>query len=156
MCTQGNSMTEYLETKVDKFTFRVATDRFYNNQGVWALKNGSTVRVGLSDYVQQRSGDIAFVDVKTEGSALSAGDEVAAIETIKVNTSITNPVAGVIVKNNPLMETAPETINLDPYGEGWLCEIEVSDWEMSQAALLNPSAYFAQVKQEAEEEAKKS
>ena len=149
-------MSEYLETKVDKFTFKVAEDRFYTPQGVWALVQGNTIRIGLSDFLQQRSGDIAFADVKPEGTALATGDEVAAIETIKVNINLTSPAAGTILQINPLMETAPETINQDPYGEGWLCEIEATDWETDRKNMLTPEAYFAQMKQEAESEVKKN
>ncbi len=149
-------MSEYLETKVDKFTFKVVGDRFYTSQGVWALVQGNRVRIGLSDFLQQRSGDIAFADVKPEGTVLAVGDEVAAIETIKVNINLTSPTAGPILQINPLMETTPETINQDPYGEGWLCEIHAVDWEADQKNLLAPAAYFAQMKQEAESEVKKN
>lgn len=147
-------MSDLMETKVDKFTFKVATDRFYTTEGIWALADGSVVRIGLSDFVQQRSGDIAFADVKPEGTVLEAGDDAAAIETIKVNVDIASPVGGKIVRVNPLMETAPETINQDPFGEGWLCEIEAADWETDRLKLLDAAAYFVQMKQEAENEAK--
>jgi glycine cleavage system H protein len=147
-------MSEYLETKVDKFTFKVAVDRFYTAGGVWAQANGGLVRIGLSDFVQQHSGDIAFADVKPAGTVLAVGQEIATIETIKVNIDLNSPVAGVIARVNPVMETAPETINQDPYGEGWLCEIEAADWAADQKSLLEPAAYFAQMKQEAESEAK--
>jgi len=149
-------MTEYLETKVDKFTFKVPTDRQYNSLGVWALAVGKHIRIGLSDFLQQSSGDIAFADVKPTGTILAVGDPAAEIETIKVDISITSPLAGQIVQVNPLMETAPEIINQDPYGEGWLCEIEPSDWESDFKNLMDPHAYFAQMKRHAEEEVKKN
>jgi glycine cleavage system H protein len=149
-------MSEFLQLKVDKFTFNVAADRFYNPEGVWVLATGSIVRVGLSDFLQQRSGDIAFADVKPEGTLLAVGDEVAAIETIKVNIALSSPVAGTVKRVNPIMETAPETINQDPYGEGWLCEIEASDWDGHRKNLLDPAAYFAQVKRVAENEVKQN
>ncbi|MEI7989949.1 MAG: glycine cleavage system protein H [Chloroflexota bacterium] len=148
-------MTEFLETKVDKFTFKVATDRYYNAQGVWVLKEGSVARIGLSDFVQQRSGDVAFVDVKPLGTALTVEDEAVAIETIKVTITFNSPVTGNLVRINPAMESAPEVINQDPYGDGWMAEIETSDWEMDRAKLMDAPTYFVQMKQEAEEEAKK-
>ncbi len=148
-------MTNYLETKVDKFTFKVANDRFYSDKGIWALSKGSIVRIGLSDFVQQRSGDIAFADVKPAGTVLAAGDEAGAIETIKVNITIVSPVAGKIMKVNPLMETTPETINQDAFGEGWLCEIEATNWEADRKNLLDATSYFNKMKQEAENEVKK-
>lgn len=149
-------MPEVLETKVDKFTFKVALDRFYTPEGFWAMAAGNQVRVGLSDFLQQSSGDIAFVDVKRVGSILAVKDWIASIETIKVNIDLASPVAGTIVGVNPLMETAPETINQDPYGEGWLCEIAAVDWETDRKNLLEPAAYFEQMKHEAENEAKKN
>ena len=148
-------MPKYLETTVDKFVFKVATDRVYNPTGMWALATGNIVRVGLSDFLQQRSGDVAFAEIKPLGTLLKVEDEFASIETIKVNIALPSPVTGKIVRVNPLMESAPEKINQDPYGEGWLCEIEVSDWEADRAALLDAAAYFTRMKGEAEEEAKK-
>ncbi len=147
-------MDEALETTVGKFTFKVVVDRLYTAEGVWAQANGSVLRIGLSDYLQQHSGDIAFVEVKPAGTRLAFGQEAASIETIKVNIDLKSPLAGAILRVNPLMETAPETINLDPYGEGWLCEIEPSDWAADQKNLLQPAAYFAIMKQAAEDEVK--
>lgn len=145
-------MTEYLQITVDKFTFKVATDRFYNAEGIWAKQEGPCVRIGLSDFSQQRSGDIAFAEVKPEGTALAFGDEVAVIETIKVNISLSSPVSGKILEVNPDMETAPEVINQDPFQGGWIAVIEASDWEADQTRLLDAPAYFAKMKKEAEEE----
>jgi glycine cleavage system H protein len=148
-------MTEFLETTVDKFIFKVATDRYYNSEGLWAQVDGNCIRIGLSDFLQQRSGDVAFAEVKPEGTALSVGDEVAVIETIKVNISLVSPVAGKVIEINPTMESAPEAINQDPFGTGWLAVLEASDWEADRAALLDSEAYFTLMKRQAEEEAKK-
>ena len=148
-------MTEFLETTVDKFIFRVATDRFYNGEGVWAKEENGRVRIGLSDFVQQRSGDVAFAEIKPIGTSLDFGDELAVIETIKVNIAFTSPVTGKVIEVNPAMNDAPEAINQDPFGEGWLAVIEPADWAADQTRLLDPQAYFRQMKTEAEEEAKK-
>jgi glycine cleavage system H protein len=148
-------MTEYLETTVDKFIFKVATDRHYSSEGLWAKAEGSLVRIGLSDFLQQRSGDVAFAEVNKLGTAVNVGDEVATIETIKVNISLTSPVTGKILEVNPAMATAPEAINQDPYGDGWLAVIEAADWEADRAALLDRQAYFTLMRGQAEEEAKK-
>jgi glycine cleavage system H protein len=152
---EAMTMPEFLETTVDKFIFKVATDRYYSSEGIWAQAEGNRVRIGLTDFLQQRSGDVAFAEVKPEGTALVAGDEVAVIETIKVNISLTSPMSGKVVEVNPAMETAPEAINKDPYGEGWLAMIEAADWEADRARLLDPQAYFNLMKGQAEEEAKK-
>ncbi len=148
-------MPEFLETTVDKFIFKVATDRSYSSEGLWAKADGNLVRIGLSDFLQQRSGDVAFADVNKQGAVVNVGDEVATIETIKVNISLTSPVRGKVVEVNPAMATAPEAINQDPYGEGWLVVIEANDWEADRAALLDPPAYFTLMRGQAEEEAKK-
>jgi glycine cleavage system H protein len=148
-------MSETLEFTLDKFTFRVALDRFYSPEGIWAKPEAHGVRIGLSDFLQQRSGDVAFAEVKPAGTELKAGDEAAVIETIKVNISLAAPLSGKIVEVNPAMETAPEAINMDPFGAGWLAVIEAADWESDRLHLLSPQAYFAKMKVEAEQEVKK-
>ncbi len=147
-------MSEFLEYTLDKFTFRIATDRYYNAYGVWAKEENCRVTIGLSDFLQQRSGDIAFADIMELGTVLSFGEEVACIETIKVDISLPSPVAGTVIEINPAMEMEPEVINEDPYGEGWLAIIEAADWPADQAQLLDPQAYFNHMVAEAEEEAK--
>ena len=148
-------MPQYLEVTVDKFTFRVAADRWYTREGVWALPEADRVRVGLSDFLQQRSGDIAFAEIKPIGTTLAAGDEVAAIETIKVNVILGSPINGNVIEVNPALDTAPEAVNQDPYGAGWLAVIAASDWETDRSRLLDATAYFEVVKREAEEETTK-
>jgi len=148
-------MPDYLETTVDKFIFRVATDRLYSPEGVWALAEGDRIRIGMTDFLQQRSGDVAFAEVRSAGRAVATGDEVALIETIKANVEVLSPVRGTIAEVNPAMELSPEAINQDPYGEGWLAVIDASDWPTDRDALLDPQAYFELMKGQAEEEAQK-
>jgi glycine cleavage system H protein len=148
-------MTNYLETHLDKFTFKVAQDRHYTTYGVWAFIQEGVVRVGLTDFLQQTSGDIAFAEVQPVGTVLTVGDVCAEIETIKVDLEILSPLAGKILQLNPSLEMTPEVINEDPYTQGWLCEIEPSDWESDLAHLLDPEAYFEIMKNQAEEELKK-
>ena len=145
-------MSEFLEMTVDKFTFRIATDRLYTREGLWAKKEDALVRIGLSDFVQQRSGDVAFAEIKSVGTMLAFDDEIASIETIKVNISLGSPLAGRILEINPVMETAPETLNLDPYDQGWLALVEPVDWNADQARLLNARAYLDIIRSEAEQE----
>jgi glycine cleavage system H protein len=147
-------MPEFLETIVDKFTFKVATDRYYSDEGIWALAEGNRIRIGMTDFLQQRSGDIAFAEIKPEGTALGVGDEVAIIETIKVNVSLISPVSGTVVEVNPVMELSPEVINQDPYGDGWLVVIEAGDWTKDRANLRDAQTYFELMKRQAEEEAR--
>lgn len=148
-------MTEFLETTIDKFIFRVAKDRLYNGEGVWAKLDGDLVKIGLSDYIQQRSGDVAFAEIKPEGTKLNFDEEVAVIETIKVDIAFSSPVSGTVVQVNPAMEDAPEVINEDPYGEGWMAAIQPGDWETDRASLLDSEQYFTKIKIEAQEELEK-
>ena len=133
-------MTEYLETTVDKFTFKVATDRLYSDAGVWAMLEGGLVRIGLSDFVQQHSGDVAFAEVQPAGTRLAFGAELATVETIKVTISLGAPLSGEIQELNPALLSAPELINQDPYGAGWLTLLTPADWEGEKARLLEPHA----------------
>jgi glycine cleavage system H protein len=148
-------MSTYLKLEIDKFIFCVDPTCFFNNEGVWARIEGSRARLGLSDYLQQRSGDIAFVDVKPEGSLISTGDEFSSIETIKVDIALTSPVTGKLVLVNSALETTPEVINQDPFGAGWLCEVQLSDWAADKLQLLDAKAYFERMKREAEAEVKR-
>jgi glycine cleavage system H protein len=152
---KDKTMSDFLETTVDKFTFKVATDRFYSAEGVWAKEETGSVRIGLSDFVQQRSGDVAFAEIKPAGTVLAVGEELAVIETIKVNISYASPVNGKIAEVNPAMNDAPEAINQDSYGAGWMVVMEVTDWGAERAKLLDPQAYFKIMVSQAKEETKK-
>ena len=146
---------EMLELTVDKFTFRVPKGLYYNDAGVWVKPEGGVARLGLSDFAQQRSGDMAFAEVKPTETVLKPGDEFASIETIKVNISLPSPVTGTIVEVNAELQDAPELINQDPYGKGWLVVVELTDWDNDTSRLLDAEAYYTLIKREAEEETKK-
>jgi len=148
-------MTDFLEFTIDKFTFRTATDRFYDDMGLWVKPENNHIRIGISDYLQQRSGDVAFMEVKPVGTGVAFGDELAVIETIKVNISLTSPVTGRVIEVNPAMGTSPEAINQDPYGAGWLVVIEAAEWATDLKHLLEPQVYFTKIKLEADQEVKK-
>jgi len=152
-------MPEYLETTVDKFIFRVATDRLYASDGVWAFwvesQGNGQVRIGLTDYLQQLNGDVAFVHVKPVGTKLAVEDEFAELETIKATVSLFSPVSGTVVAVNPDLDLSPEIINHEPYGKGWLAVIEATNWQSDGAKLLDPQAYLSAMRSQAEEELKK-
>jgi glycine cleavage system H protein len=148
-------MTEFLVTTVDKFTFKVATDRLYTDDHLWVRWEEGLVRVGLSDYLQQTSGDVAFAEAKPEGTVLSPGDELAEVETMKTNLSIPAPVSGTITAINPRLTDEPELVNEAPFDEGWLVLLQASNWATDKANLLEAKAYFEMMKTEAETEAKK-
>jgi glycine cleavage system H protein len=151
-------MSEYLQTTVDKFTFRVATDRLYTPNGVWVLSMPSQgaprLRIGITDFLQQHSGDVAFVNVKPQGTMLKAGDEFADMETMKITLGLPSPISGAIIEINTALELTPEVVNQDPYGEGWMATIEATDWEAERAKLLDAPAYLAVMQSQAEQELK--
>ncbi len=141
-----------LELTVDKFTFRVPKDVYYTDAGVWVRLEGKLARLGLSDFAQQRSGDMAFVETKPADTMLKAGDEFASVETIKVTIGLPSPVSGKIVQVNADLEDSPELVNQDSYGKGWLATVELSDWASDRARLMDAQAYYALAKKQAEEE----
>lgn len=134
---------EHYEFTVDKFTFRVAADRAYTADGLWVLEEGGRVRIGVTDFFQQNSGDMAFAEVAGPGTTVTAGERLANVETIKVDVELPSPVSGIVVAVNEKLELEAEIINQDPYGEGWLAVIEPMAWTAERAALISPEAYYA-------------
>lgn len=147
-------MPDYLETTADKFTFRVATDRLYSPEGVWALAEGDEkrVRLGLADYPQQHNGDVAFANVKAAGTVVKAGETFAEVETIKAIVNLHAPVSGKILEINGALNSGPEVINQSPYEAGWLAVMEPSTWDAERPGLLGPAAYFAVMRKQVEED----
>ncbi len=126
-------------------------DRRYTDQHEWALVQGSdggstVVRVGITDHAQDALGDIVFVQLPDVGDEVSPGDPMGEVESTKSVSDIYAPVAGTVTAVNDALADAPETINADPYGAGWLVEIEVGgDAGDPTDALLDAAAYQALV-----------
>jgi glycine cleavage system H protein len=144
-----------LEYSIDKFTFRVPGDRLYSRDDCWLLVSGSQARIGLTDFRQQASGDVAFVEAAPVGMTLSQGDEFATIETMKVDLAIPSPISGTVTAVNPALAGQPELLNQDPYGEGWLVEMAMRQ-PGQLASLLSPQAYFTIMSARAESERSKT
>ena len=101
-------------------------DLKYTAEHEWVRAgNESTVRVGITDYAAEQLGDIVFVTLPTVGESVSAGDACGELESTKSVSDIFTPITGVVTAVNPTLEANPETINADPYGDGWLFELEV-------------------------------
>jgi glycine cleavage system H protein len=145
---------EYLPVTVDKFVFRVAGDCRYSEADVWARRSGNRVRVGLTDYLQQKSGDVAFVNLKEMGTPVAVDEELAALETIKVDVVIPAPLAGRIAATNPALAEHPELVNSEPYGDGWLVELEPNDMADFEA-LASAASYAPQLQVRADVERQK-
>lgn len=152
-------MPEYLQITIDKFTFRVAKDRYYSSDGVWILPMEPAklqhVRLGVTDFFQQHNGDVAFARIKSVGSGVHTGEEFGELETMKVDVGLPSPVSGTIVELNKALERTPELVNEDPYDKGWLAVMEVKDWEGDRAKLLDAHAYFSVMQSQAEQELNK-
>ncbi len=141
-----------LELTVDKFRFRFPADLYYSEAGIWARFEGSRARIGLSDFTQQRNGDVAFAEPKDVGTVVGTGDEVAVVETVKINVSVPAPVGGKVVAVNGDLAAAAELVNQDPYGKGWLAVLEVADGAAARQGLKTAAEYLALAKVQAEAE----
>lgn len=113
----------------------------YTEEHEWlANKAESTVRIGITDYAQQQLGDVVFVELPEVGTAVSAGDPVGEVESTKSVSEIFAPIDGEVSGVNTALDGQPELINSDPYGEGWILELTVSDTEATEG-LLDAAAY---------------
>ena len=120
-------------------------DLKYSAEHEWVRSgNATTVRVGITSYAADELGDIVYVSLPEVGESVEAGDACGELESTKSVSDVFSPVAGVVTAVNPVLETNPETINADPYGDGWLFELELDD-EADLESLLDADAYAEQV-----------
>ncbi|MGI8668164.1 MAG: glycine cleavage system protein GcvH [Jatrophihabitans sp.] len=119
----------------------IPSDLRYTAEHEWAkLTSGNTLRVGITDYAQNSLGDIVFVSVHGLDSAVTAGDTFGEVESTKSVSDLYAPVAGRVVRRNEDLDDKPELLNSDPYGAGWIAEIEVDDVAVLDT-LLDAQAY---------------
>lgn len=118
----------------------VPDDLRYSTEHEWARPAGRKVRVGITDYAQDALGDVVFVDLPAVGKQIDSGSLLGEVESTKSVSELYSPVTGTVVAVNTALADAPERLNEDPYGEGWICEIELSEGA-SLDALLEPAAY---------------
>jgi glycine cleavage system H protein len=112
----------------------------YSPEHEWVRAEGTKVRVGITDYAQDALGDIVFVDLPAVGSEVEAGAQLGEVESTKSVSEIYSPLGGTVVAVNDALTAAPERINQDPYGEGWLCELELAPGA-DPDSLLDAVAY---------------
>ena len=122
----------------------VPEDLRYTTEHEWVrpLGDGGTVRVGITDYAQDALGDVVYVDLPETGAAVEAATAVGEVESTKSVSEIYAPVSGTVTAVNETLADNPQLINEDPYGEGWLCEIAVTD-VASIGAMMDADAYVA-------------
>ena len=110
---------------------------------VWARFEGRRARVGITSLGIRLAGEIYMCRPKPVGSAVEQGRSVAVVELAKSIVSVKSPVGGTVVAVNPKLESTPELVHRDPYGDGWLAVLELADWERDRAALLHGDAVAA-------------
>ena len=149
-------MTEYLEATYDKFTFRVRIGFHYSRDDLWAYMREGRVTVGLTDFMQRRSGDVAFVDLPAVDSSVQAGELCCTLDTIKATVEIACPLTGRVVVVNSELEDRPELINEEPYDRGWLFALEPDDPRTFDSEMLDAQAYFEYMVSRLEQESRKT
>lgn len=115
-------------------------DLRYSQDHEWARLEEGRVRVGITDYAQDSLGDVVFVELPEVGRRVDAGEVLCEVESTKAASEVYAPVGGVVVEVNTALSDAPETLNSDPYGEGWICVLEPSDPNQIDS-LMDASAY---------------
>ena len=114
----------------------------YSTDHEWASVDGTSVRIGVTDYAQDALGDVVFVQLPDVGAAYGLGGSFGEVESTKSVSDIYAPVAGRVVDVNPRLGDEPQLVNTDPYGDGWLCVIEMDDPSQVEQ-LLDAAAYVA-------------
>ena len=112
----------------------------YSKDHEWIRLEGETAYVGITDFAQHELGDIVFVDIDTVDETLEADETFGTIEAVKTSSELLMPVAGTVIEFNEALADAPETVNNDPYGEGWIIKVQVSD-PSELEGLLDAEAY---------------
>ncbi len=120
--------------------YNIVDDLWYTEKHEWARREGNTAVIGLSDYAQDKLGEIVFVELPEIGAEVEAGKGSAVIESVKAVTDLYAPIDGTVVEVNEELIDRPEAINSDPYGAGWVYKIEIKD-EGQLSALMDRQAY---------------
>ncbi len=120
------------------------TDLKYSKEHEWVRLDGRRAIIGITDYAQSQLGDIVFVELPAVGATVTAGKRFSVVESVKAVSDIFAPLGGTVVEINEVLNDAPEKINQDPYGEGWIAVVEVAEG-MGAEDLMDSEAYVAQV-----------
>ena len=123
-------------------------DLKYDKEHAWARVADDVVVIGISHFAQDQLGEVVYVDLPAAGDAVAAGDTFGEIESVKSVSELFSPVTGEVLKVNDALEDAPETVNEDPYGEGWMIEVKASDTSELEA-MLSAEDYETFVNEEA-------
>jgi glycine cleavage system H protein len=116
----------------------------YTKDHEWIKLDGNVATIGITDYAQRELGDIVYVEVETVGKSLKAGEIFGTVEAVKTVSDLFLPVDGTITELNAALANSPESVNSDPYGEGWMIKMTVNN-PADVEALMDATAYDAQV-----------
>ena len=116
------------------------TDLKYHKEHSWVKVDGNRATIGITDYAQESLGDIVYIDLPEADAQVEADGEIGEIESTKATSTVISPVSGTIVKVNSELEDAPETINEDPYGKGWIVVVEM-DNSSELSSLMDAAEY---------------
>jgi glycine cleavage system H protein len=122
----------------------IPEDLQYTKSHEWVRIEGETATIGITDHAQDELGDVVFVELPEEGDTFDAGESFGTVESVKAVSDLYTPVGGEVVEVNSALEDAPENINEDPYGEGWIVKLRTTD----EADLLSPEEYEKVVEEE--------
>ena len=122
----------------------IPEDLQYTKSHEWVRIEGDTATIGITDHAQDELGDVVFVELPDEGATFDAGDSFGTVESVKAVSDLYTPVGGEVVEVNSALEDAPENINEDPYGEGWIVKLRTTD----EADILSPEEYEKVVEEE--------
>ena len=122
----------------------IPEDLQYTKSHEWVRMDGDTATIGITDHAQDELGDVVFVELPDEGATFDAGDSFGTVESVKAVSDLYTPVGGEVIEVNSALEDAPENINEDPYGEGWIVKLRATD----EADLLSPEEYEKVVAEE--------
>lgn len=123
-------------------------DLKYDREHEWVRVSGDIATIGISDFAQDQLGEVVYVDLPSVGGAVAAGDSLGEIESVKSVSELFSPVSGEIVEVNSALDDAPETVNGDAYGAGWIMKVKLSD-PAEVDALMDAAAYEAFLAEEA-------
>ena len=118
----------------------IQKDLLYTMEHEWIRLKGNRAVVGVSDFAQKQLGDVVFVELPAEGAELVKENTFGVVESVKTVSDVYAPLSGKVVAVNKDLETQPDLVNSDPYGKGWMIEIEVTD-SGAEDGLLNPGKY---------------
>lgn len=124
----------------------IPSDLLYTKDHEWVKINGDEAIIGITAFAQSELGDIVYVEIETEGETLDKEDVFGTVEAVKTVSDLFMPLSGEIKEFNSQLEDSPETVNADPYGEGWMIKLTMSDPSEADA-LLDAEAYKALIGQ---------